>query len=417
MFSFTRWITRLLSTGISSASDKPQPLLDPNFNVTASTFFVILVQLILNAPNPAAAINRFSVKTITFLQGINAASQHEFLCVEVSDEDSNNQNSFPIFIERTVSHPYEANLESFSQHPDSKVVSQSIISGLKGSFPSHPQSSAPSSSPDMTPDSSWSQTHSLVDAAPFTQPVGDVKPSANDRVMGCGHMRIGSVLTVRQITPSGFNLFELALIADIVHHQNPLHSLLRKQSYWYSNLICDTVRSIYFCDDKDIQAPLASDEICIPPNDYLPEMTGHWCDILISDLQATLVSLIQSNFQTLKAKHIATVGHMWIWKYCILIFNRFTRNMRLLRKQRIWNANYDMRYKNRGSWKRKYAMSMNASSLSNWGMNHICITQFKCSDNSRWRMNPSLSIYICPHLLGFFCICYRSPVLSSASIL
>jgi hypothetical protein len=94
-----------------------------------------------------------------------------------------------------------------------------------------------------------------------------------------------------QIQPQSLSLFKVAVLADVVHNYAPLYSLFRRQCYWFAFIICAVI--LKTCTCSSIGSPLfMEDEICIPPNSYLPDLAGRWMGILVRGVEEAVLKII-----------------------------------------------------------------------------------------------------------------------------
>lgn len=113
---------------------------------------------------------------------------------------------------------------------------------------------------------------------------------------------------VRQIKPKGLTIFELALLVDVVHKQDRLYFLFQNQRYWYANLICNAVVALYACKEQDYRGiAYCQDDVYIPPNDYFPKLAGQWKRILVSGVEAAVLSVVLARFEDARAQRIDAV--------------------------------------------------------------------------------------------------------------
>ena len=91
---------------------------------------------------------------------------------------------------------------------------------------------------------------------------------------------------------------ELVVLADTVHNHNPLNLILRRNCFWFASTVCDVIVKEYPCKSTSSkQFAVSNYEICIPPNDYLPDLAGRWMGILVSHIEKTISLIVASNFR------------------------------------------------------------------------------------------------------------------------
>lgn len=284
-------------------------------NGGTSSFFAQHFNEVLLSPDPHAEMHRYTIESIA----LNVQTpQFEHLIVTVSDaQRTTSPNTGLLCIKCTASDEYIT--EYFSEHSESRNVLDAIISALEDStLPSaSPFSHQPSIDPTPTPSStldsesgpppSPASQPTLVDPAPGTSTHTFYRSLASvteqNDTKNFGHEQV-----VRRIKPKGLYLFELALLADVVHKQDRLYSLFQNQRYWYANLICDAVVALYTCKEQDNRGnAYCQDGVYIPPNNYLPKLAGQWKRIPVSDVEAAVLSVVLARFEGVRTQRIDAV--------------------------------------------------------------------------------------------------------------
>jgi len=285
---------------------------NPGLYLNTFSFFSHNFDTVLRSPDPPAAIHHFAIESITLLKN----PQRERLYVEVSDTQHTPPRTGLLCIKCTASNEYVP--EYFSEHSDSRNVLDAILLAVEDL--SEPSASrqplvdpipTPSTFDSDPPPSSASQL-TLVDPEPPTSTHTFYRSATS--VTGQGNKKNyepGQV--VRQIKPKGLNLFELALLADTVHKQDRLYSLFENQCYWYTNLICDAVVTLYTCEQQDTrEATYSQDDVYIPPNDRFPKLAGQCMRILVSNVEAVVLSVVLARFKEVRTQKMDAVS-VSIW--------------------------------------------------------------------------------------------------------
>jgi len=72
--------------------------------------------------------------------------------------------------------------------------------------------------------------------------------------------------------------------------------------YWFAEIVCAVVEKVYPCTTIHSKkyAPVSEDMICIPANDYLPDLAGRTMGMLVCKVEEAVVSVVASNFRTFK---------------------------------------------------------------------------------------------------------------------
>jgi hypothetical protein len=298
-------------------------------------------KMLLSNHSPDAVIQRFKVKSLTLNKRTSSTTQHEYLSIEISDTQSQDTyaRNYIIFLERTSSdlrfdRDSEDSDEYFSSHPDSAEICASISRALKDT-PSF-QSTLPhltradhipllplvatspgslASPPPLQRSPSLSQ---LLDAASFSSGqlahgsktilAKSTAIRAQDQFLAGENARYthGQGQTIRQLVPHDLSLFNLVVLANVVHEHHPVYSLLRRQCYWYANTIFEVISLSNAC--TILGAPtLEFDDVRIPPRLYLPDLAGRWMGLRISIVSAKIVELMKGKFEDRSARELTTV--------------------------------------------------------------------------------------------------------------
>jgi hypothetical protein len=154
---------------------------------------------------------------------------------------------------------------------------------------------------------------------------------------------------IRRFYPQDLPLFDLVLLADVVHDKAPIYSLFANQCYWYANILFEAVIQRYSLSsaarrpvDTDpyptpgpstgpsptgVPAPIP--EIDAPENANLlilpaPGKAGRWYGVLLTDpiVRQTVTASIISDFETRLAFYLSTV----IFHQILIAHERSTRS-------------------------------------------------------------------------------------------
>ena len=341
-----------------AGSDSVLQLIDTALTFETVTFLRDLVVLAVMSPDYMAFLNRITVQSLTLYRDPQPP-RHEGIVTDLLDTDNPESEPIIIFLERTAS-PSRRDQKYFFSHPGSKTVLQSIVNTLK-EMPSTLVSLASSLSTTGTP-----AHHSDIPLLDFTHiasppyhPITDEPESAHepddepndkcdklpwfdaatlegvkilhtstrslsnphhaeDRFIGSCNMKtyFRSLQNLRQTKPKlgTLTLFDLAVLADCVHDHAPLYSLLDHNCYWLVQIILAVIEKSYTCTTirSKKYAPVTEDTICIPANDYLPDLTGRTMGILVSRIEDAVVSLVTSEFEAYKAAKLEEV-HLFLY--------------------------------------------------------------------------------------------------------
>jgi hypothetical protein len=322
----------------ASVSSKPLPhvpltpaqqlieLLDSESTFDTDAFLRNILNIAVVADDPFHFLNRFSVRQVTHCKELLTGLQHEHLTVELVDTDAPG-SSLNLVLERTASPDRPSPTPSrFTNHSDSGTVLESIAQMLKVTPPSTYQMIDEPEPPTPSPQLPMFDAATLKAAKLFSGLMSS--PSmvykADDRFLGSKRFKDDYAINsrnIRQIRPTSFSIFELAVLADTVHKHDPLYSVFQSQCYWYARMICDVVVKEYICDVvSGTQAPLTVDDVLLPKNDYLPDLSGRCSGILISGVEETVSSIIASNFKEHLRKKLDEVCFIINPEPCLLKF-------------------------------------------------------------------------------------------------
>ena len=213
---------------------------------------------------PQNILNRFMVKSISLNKHSETTSQHEFLTIEVYDAKLLNAKTHLVFLERTATSevlPETTTIDGdFANHPDAHLIRdiiQKVLNSLSSSS-SHPFNASksdltipliPITTPSQSSNSlpltqlSLADATSLASTQAFVHKLSD-SFLAKTRQAG-DHFVVrrqpspsyGRGRVVRQFNPKGLTFSQLVTLANIVHNHHPLYSLLKRQCYWFANIV------------------------------------------------------------------------------------------------------------------------------------------------------------------------------------
>jgi hypothetical protein len=313
-------------------------LLSPNLSTDTKTFLDAYRLGIRNSlpHNRVPSLKRFVVKSITGNK-LGTSAQHEYLSIAVVDEWTS--KSYTFYIERNSStdssHDSQVKMGAAvtasglvstasvaaSIHASAAAASSSSNKGKEGvatddlELPLLPLSrSSESLSLPALPGYPGSPSSESLCPPPLPRPISR-KPSftdqiglallqgvnssssnsgssgfAEDRISGSAKFTIGQAfgLVVRQIEPIGLSLFELGILVDVIHDEAPYYKLLKNQCYWFSLVILEVVLMSY-ANSLDTQAGRSPDE-------YLPQQSGKWSNLLIAFPDKGLLERVKATF-------------------------------------------------------------------------------------------------------------------------
>jgi len=283
------------------------------------------------------------------LMKILTSPQHKFLVIMLMDTHITSSAPYLMFLKHTKSKKQLNPINSFLEHPDNATVLTSIIDTLK-EMPSSLLSSLPSasdsddeSSPDSpsnpllestpSPSSSNHLLHNLINLGTLVsvsaihismESSGKLELAyAQDQFTGGKDVKAtGSVLgqVVWQIQLQSLLLFNIVILADVVHHYTPLYSLFRCQCYWFAFIICAIIMKICTCSSIGHPDLDSQDDICIPPNSYLPNLAGRWMGILVSGVEEAVLKIIIDKYNARYAEKLNEVCCIFYFEQQLLNF-------------------------------------------------------------------------------------------------
>lgn len=345
------FLTNLL-TMAGPDSDIFTSLISSNVRCTVSLFVNSHFKFSQSSKQPLNS--RFSVTGV----GLNKAGkrvQHESLAVWVSDKDTDIKYLF--IIERQPSaHSRAARFSNFSSFAPSKHVIESIqkaishmrtvtatvlVSDSESStsidaelVPLIPISSGPTSGPDApNPPQTFTSPKPLIDSL-TTALAGAVAATSNisrsispqsladDSISGCPLEDLRPDETIRKFEPVELFLFDVALLAKVVHDYAPMYGLFENQCYMFASVMFDAIVQLYSLPASAINpaassstspagVPAPTCEIGTPKNANIlivptPDQSGRWSGLLIVDpiVKWTIVEIVISRFREEKKSYM-----------------------------------------------------------------------------------------------------------------
>jgi hypothetical protein len=247
--------------------------------------------------------------------------QHKFISVCVKDRET--EQSYNFFIERkssksevraSTTSPLSKDLTSVSPTSTRAVETGARQSSKMPLLALNTPSESITSFPPLTRLFHSKSQYSLRDKFSITS--AQIIPSsitsfesvAEDRILGRGmfvkdgkggiHCEMG---LVRQIRPVGLSLFKLGIIIDVIHNEEPDHSLFENQGYWFLNTILVVVEFLF--NDNLNETPHSN----VAPDDYLPNLSGRCMKTLIINLKDDLLHKIVNRYLERRNKEFSKV--------------------------------------------------------------------------------------------------------------
>lgn len=258
-------------------ADSFSSLLDPTLSTNTTAFLSVYRDGIAQSTDPKSALTRFKVIGLSINKS-NDLYQHEYISVNVWDDTTQQRHLF--FIERQGGNapPIPVEPESSFHSSTSTILFHSSTSTAEF----HPlvdindTSTLEKPSAPSAPGYSFRDFFSKVSVGGVHSSLSSHKGSfAEDRITGKGTFVNGEALARRmgrvelQLEPVDLYLYELGILADVVHNYAPNYSIVDKQCYWFVKTIFDVVSILY---------PKAHEA---KPVDFLPNLAGRWRNLPI----------------------------------------------------------------------------------------------------------------------------------------
>lgn len=226
-------------------SDGEILVLDPICSQSVETFLYIITSWAGQTSEHEKILDRFRVVCIMHNKN-PTPPEHEYLIIETVDQEENDKVRFFI-LERTISNQQSAvchaeddrdkkKKDTFEQFKRLATTAVSTLGSSEAHMASMEEGSA-SSERSLKDEMSLAiiQSTDLVsDSINKT-----VKVPAVDRILGGSN--IGSMKyhgqNVQYFKPKRLSLFELVLLAKVVHEKYPVYSLLYSQCFFYARLV------------------------------------------------------------------------------------------------------------------------------------------------------------------------------------
>ena len=137
-------------------------------------------------------------------------------------------------------------------------------------------------------------------------------PVAEDLIKGEGST--GPALSVCQVVPEkDLSLFELGILANVIHEEDPKYCLLSRQCYWFVGTMLLVVESMW--GNK-----LCKEEAgCPSPREYLPNQQGKWRNLSVNaEPTEADIERVKSRFMERREEEFSLVGYNNFFNYLIL---------------------------------------------------------------------------------------------------
>ena len=322
-------------------------LLSPTVRNDIASFVGSHYQFAILSHEPLFSLQSRFIVTVVGLNKAVMPTQHESIAIWVLDKDTLKTHEFIIERVPGLSLDCSSRFSLFSQFAAIQRVLDSIQCAINNmlsisasestqtemdSIPLLPLTNGPhdhSSTPSLTPTTPLSLTDTITSSlarAVAAARVGSqsISPQrvAEDSISGCLPQTILQKDCIRLFHPMGLSLFNVVLLAQVVHEYAPIYGLFDNQCYMFASVIFDAVVDLFshsssppsildpnHCTStsstSSMPVPAPTPEFGAPKNANLiilpsPEdRAGHWFGLLILDpiVKATMVSIIKDRFE------------------------------------------------------------------------------------------------------------------------
>lgn len=304
-----RFFKRLLHPHTMDSNFSWSAITDPNLYQPIAHFRQYFINYASDSQTPHNSLNRLNVIWI----GLNKQREppeHEFLVIETIDSEDKTKRFF--FIDRTglpgPATPQPAEPNSDPGRPPFGSDTASGSGSGSGRLFSNVTLTAPHSTKEPPPVS--------LAYRPPRHPIGDAfslvmtKTSqavsnsvteltdALDRVQGENKIKgekYGCGQTARQITPKNLKLFELVVLANVVHEFAPVYTFIDRNCFWFCNFMLDAVLELWPNEDKPGLQVGAHTKVPIDPHNT--EISGRYKGWKINETDRRDLSLVLDKFR------------------------------------------------------------------------------------------------------------------------
>jgi hypothetical protein len=339
-----------------------RPTLRNDIGSFVSSFFMSAKSTI----TPEFSLHSRFMVTLIGINKANSASQHESVAVWVVDSVTQERHEY--VVERVPSKDsYASRFAIFSNFPSHETVLESLKNAINNmrtltskeaqsltaalvvetelvpllplAFDSDPLLTDPSPISDAPPFKDVVTTAIARGIALARSASQTISPQslALDSISGRSSDSLKPERCIRQFRPVQLSMFDLALLAQVVHENAPVYGLFSNQCYLFSSVIFDAVVQRFSLppgayDFENISSPSPSPSTLSgpgpssgpsfgvpaptpevdPPKDadlvFLPSPSedGRWSGLLIVDpiLKRAVVSVVVSRFRELRVRYI-----------------------------------------------------------------------------------------------------------------
>jgi hypothetical protein len=269
----------------------------------------VYIDILTNFVGDEHVLDRFDVVMITHKKSTDSPF-HEFLIVKTYDRSEDCHRKFILERNTSVSAPSEELDEDSYDRPKLLERVKHFAKSLSKYF-----YGSPNSSPDLLPSSSLSMeiesltlvdrsTVSLTESADLVSdsishktdntPAVDIFLGANSTM----RRKYKRAETIQRIKPKGLKLFQLVLLAHIVHELYPEYLLLRRQCFFFASVIVYTVEARFgtlAIDDDDLDEGESENPSEIPDTPDLNK-SGRWRGFKVHVLEKGVIDKLIARY-------------------------------------------------------------------------------------------------------------------------
>jgi len=265
---------------------------------------------------PEIVLERLEVVWMWFNK-LKEPPQHEYFVIETIDRRENNLIR-RFLLERiiprnnhTVTNAEDTDTEDSDTEDNTLLGVRDIFQSSRSTSPSILAEEGASTSHVPSPKLSVSDSATLAatkaaHSASESMDKND-KREALDRFLGESYVddqRYLSGRYVKQIKPKSLNLFELVVLAHVVHREGPKYTRLKNNCFWFTTTLFDLVISIFGNDISSTPEDTIREKRYRPHD---PDMPGRWMGLKITASDPREIAAIKQKYKKEVAEQIGQV--------------------------------------------------------------------------------------------------------------
>jgi hypothetical protein len=337
------------SISTDDSNDSFSGILDPKLKTNTYAFLKVYREGVTDteASERIDALTRFLVKSITCNKLTDTTYEHELISVMVQDIVTKRDHIF--YIERNANGPAvdvlvggsapstpapaaaSLSTPSISLVSAATSLSTAALAALDSAGQTKPTSdpdshiplltdSEPLSSPYPPAPSLLPPPSRTLSRRPSHHSIQDIvtlysarminssssinSVEAEDRISGSGRFSDqgnggGNGRVVREVAPVGLSLFDMGILADVIHKEAPSYNVLQNQCYWFTLMIFEIILRV-FENTLDSQKGVS-------PDKYLPKLSGKCAGLLIIAPSKEDLDRVEKKFRERQAEEFSKV--------------------------------------------------------------------------------------------------------------